>query len=157
MSQEILARVGLRKDAMHVDPTPQTSQRVSDFLVGPALDEAEAAGESLEIFWPFEDAQIGLWPQAEAIWCVRLVSLYASLSPSLSCQEVYTLYGIAVTANSERVPSYSLHPPSNVSRHPRTNLANMLRTSQRSGPHHLRAPYTPTICSECCLWSRRGY
>lgn len=39
-----------------------------DFLVGPALDEAEHAGENLEIFWPFDDSEIRLWEHAEAIW-----------------------------------------------------------------------------------------
>lgn len=68
MYKEIRARVGLRKDSMQIDSNAGPRSKASDFLVGAALDEAEAAGEDLEIFWPFDDSQITLWPQAEAIW-----------------------------------------------------------------------------------------
>lgn len=66
--QEIRARVGLRKNSMQVDGAPGPSVKATAFLVGPALDDAEAAGEELDIFWPFDDTQITQWAQAEAIW-----------------------------------------------------------------------------------------
>lgn len=58
---------------MQIDSGPRSASKPGIFLVGPALDEAEAAGESLDIFWPFDDTEIRLWPQAEAIWWVILV------------------------------------------------------------------------------------
>jgi actin-related protein 9 len=53
---------------MQIDSAARSASKLSSFLVGPALDEAEASGESLDIFWPFDDTEIKLWPQAEAIW-----------------------------------------------------------------------------------------
>ena len=44
--------------------------KVSDYLVGPQVDEALAAGQDLIISWPFVEAQISDWTQAEAIWQV---------------------------------------------------------------------------------------
>jgi actin-related protein 9 len=46
----------------------QPEARVSDYLVGSTLDEALANGESLEVYWPFAEAKIANWNQAEAIW-----------------------------------------------------------------------------------------
>lgn len=54
---------------MQVDSASQPSLKWSDYLVGAALDEADAAGDSLDIFWPFADAHITSWAQVEAIWC----------------------------------------------------------------------------------------
>jgi len=45
-----------------------SSPKVSDYLVGSQLDEAIAAGHDLSISWPFMEAQIADWTQAEAIW-----------------------------------------------------------------------------------------
>jgi actin-related protein 9 len=45
-----------------------SSLKVSDYLVGPQLDEAIAAGQDLLISWPFIEARIVDWTQAEAIW-----------------------------------------------------------------------------------------
>ena len=53
---------------MQIDSGSRSTSKPGSFLVGPALDEAEAAGDSLDIFWPFDDTEIRLWPQAEAIW-----------------------------------------------------------------------------------------
>lgn len=55
---------------MQIDSVSQPSLKWSDYLVGTALDEAEAAGDNLDISWPFADAQINAWAQVEAIWCV---------------------------------------------------------------------------------------
>ncbi|GLB41716.1 putative actin family protein [Lyophyllum shimeji] len=96
-SVEILARVGLRKNASgeHLNKSQQpipphangikkaisSSSRVSslpqhyepnasvnDYLVGSALDEALAAGQEVSISWPFADGDVRDWTQAEAIW-----------------------------------------------------------------------------------------
>lgn len=84
----VQARVGLRAsdasrfrqgDGMAVDgqqpssstPSPNSPPkglRPSNYLVGQQLDDALAAGEELEVWWPFEDGKIGDWVQAEALW-----------------------------------------------------------------------------------------
>ncbi|KAG6910239.1 hypothetical protein DXG01_012374 [Tephrocybe rancida] len=95
--QEILARVGLRRNASgeylnksqqpitpggnavkkdignssRVSALPQHSEpnaSVNDYLVGTALDEALAAGQDVSISWPFADGDVRDWTQAEAIW-----------------------------------------------------------------------------------------
>ncbi|KDQ61600.1 hypothetical protein JAAARDRAFT_31063 [Jaapia argillacea MUCL 33604] len=69
-SVTIQARVGLRR-SLYNDPdaqAPSPSVKVNDYLVGPALDEAIAAGQDLVISWPFRDGDISDWLQAEAIW-----------------------------------------------------------------------------------------
>lgn len=53
---------------MQIDGAGAAKAKATSYLVGPALDEAEAAGEDLEIYWPFEDSHISQWAQAEAIW-----------------------------------------------------------------------------------------
>ena len=45
-----------------------SSTRATKYLVGAALDDAEAAGESLDIFWPFAYDSVRDWVQAEALW-----------------------------------------------------------------------------------------
>ncbi|KAG8950218.1 hypothetical protein FRC04_007852 [Tulasnella sp. 424] len=47
---------------------PPKGLRPSNYLVGQQLDDAIAAGDELEIWWPFEDGKIGDWVQAEALW-----------------------------------------------------------------------------------------
>jgi actin-related protein 9 len=48
---------------------PMPDAKVSEYLVGTSLDEAIAAGENLEIYWPLEEGNdIPSWPQAEALW-----------------------------------------------------------------------------------------
>lgn len=78
------ARVGLRRSVNGVQngaesaPEPSTSTfqntastaKVTDYLVGSQLDEALAAGQEVDIFWPFEDGDVKDWTQAEALWCV---------------------------------------------------------------------------------------
>ncbi|KAH9967297.1 actin-like ATPase domain-containing protein [Russula dissimulans] len=87
-SIEIPARVGLRAGtsglgsglappeagpststsrAVSAVPQPQTL-KVTDYLVGPQLDDAIAAGQELVISWPFADGQIKDFMQAEALW-----------------------------------------------------------------------------------------
>lgn len=74
--QEISARVGLPRALLERDGP--SSPKVSDYLVGPQLDQAIAAGQDLSISWPFVEAQIGDWTQAEAIWYVRsLLNMFA--------------------------------------------------------------------------------
>ncbi|KAH9993724.1 actin-like ATPase domain-containing protein [Russula compacta] len=48
-------------------PQPQTL-KVTDYLVGPQLDDALAAGQELVISWPFANDQIKDFMQAEALW-----------------------------------------------------------------------------------------
>ncbi|KAJ3550565.1 hypothetical protein NM688_g5043 [Phlebia brevispora] len=85
-SVQIQARVGLRKvangDSIPIEtnddtaPQPSTSTskfpvtaaKVTDYLVGPQLDEALAAGQDVDIYWPFADGDISDWTQAEALW-----------------------------------------------------------------------------------------
>ncbi|KAG8895808.1 hypothetical protein FRB99_000346 [Tulasnella sp. 403] len=79
------ARVGLRKadatrfrngtGAMEVeDPSASSSLplpkglRPSNYLVGHLLDEAIAAGEDVELWWPFDNGSVKDWTQAEALW-----------------------------------------------------------------------------------------
>jgi len=50
--------------------------KVTDYLVGPQLDDALAAGQELVISWPFADGEIKDFMQAEALWYV------CPLSPS---------------------------------------------------------------------------
>ena len=44
--------------------------KVTDYLVGPQLDDALAAGQELVISWPFADGEIKDFMQAEALWYV---------------------------------------------------------------------------------------
>lgn len=71
-TQEIRACVGLRKNGMQVDVGPSSGAPLKSqkYLVGTALDDAEKAGEELDIFWPFKAGGIQDWTQAEAIWSV---------------------------------------------------------------------------------------
>lgn len=41
---------------------------VNDYIVGKQLDEMLAAGEDLEIVWPFKDGFVSDWTAAEALW-----------------------------------------------------------------------------------------
>ncbi|CDZ97182.1 Actin and related proteins [Phaffia rhodozyma] len=79
-SSEVLARVGKR-----LQPDPATSQDEYDqaststtpapgskppavvYLIGSDLEKAEAAGEELEIIWPFRDGWTD-WKSIEALW-----------------------------------------------------------------------------------------
>ncbi|KAF8328405.1 actin-like ATPase domain-containing protein [Cantharellus anzutake] len=84
-SVEIRACVGLRRDSMQIDgDLSLSSVKATKYLVGTFFDEAEAAGESLEIFWPFAHDGIREWAQAEALW--RYV-LFTSLQLSRSQNE----------------------------------------------------------------------
>ncbi|PCH44390.1 actin-like ATPase domain-containing protein [Wolfiporia cocos MD-104 SS10] len=42
--------------------------KVTDYLVGSQLDEALASGQDVLVFWPFANADIADWTQAEALW-----------------------------------------------------------------------------------------
>ncbi|KDQ19182.1 hypothetical protein BOTBODRAFT_52338 [Botryobasidium botryosum FD-172 SS1] len=131
-SVEIPARVGLRKtgtnsgggnlDSMDVDaPEKSRSPSRSSYLVGHFLDEAEAAGEDLEIFWPFSAGDIHDWLQAEALWkyilytCLQLrrshneFPVLLSLLPSLSrtthekiCQMFFERFNVAALSVYDR-------------------------------------------------------
>lgn len=80
--QDIFARVGLRKNA-NLNSTdgepfdggstsaasgPTAHAKVTDYLVGTQLDEALAAGQEVDIYWPFESGRVTDWTQAEALW-----------------------------------------------------------------------------------------
>lgn len=48
---------------------PIPDAKASDYLVGSQLDEALAAGENVEIYWPLEEVNnIRCWAQVEALW-----------------------------------------------------------------------------------------
>ncbi|KIJ55406.1 hypothetical protein M422DRAFT_199616 [Sphaerobolus stellatus SS14] len=47
---------------------PIPDAKVSDYLVGKELDDALAAGENIEMYWPLEEDDIRSWPQVEALW-----------------------------------------------------------------------------------------
>ncbi|KAG6850774.1 hypothetical protein H0H93_008812 [Arthromyces matolae] len=109
LSQEIHARVGLRRNASgdHLNrslqpiaqgkniPTAKTIQNttrisalpqhfepnasVDDYLVGTALDEAIAAGQDVSVSWPFADGDVRDYTQAEAIWYAKFLYGPASL------------------------------------------------------------------------------
>lgn len=49
-------------------PQPVLTARVTDYLVGPQLDDALSAGQDLVVSWPFADGEISDWTQAEALW-----------------------------------------------------------------------------------------
>jgi hypothetical protein len=62
-------------------PQPYTL-KVTDYLVGPQLDDALASGQELVVSWPFADGQIKDFMQAEALWYVVSPSPNPSLSRS---------------------------------------------------------------------------
>lgn len=50
---------------------PQSQNlKVTDYLVGPQLDDALAQGQEVVVSWPFADGQITDFMQAEALWYV---------------------------------------------------------------------------------------
>ena len=52
---------------------PQSQNlKVTDYLVGPQLDDALAAGQEIVVSWPFVDGGIKDFMQAEALWYVCL-------------------------------------------------------------------------------------
>jgi hypothetical protein len=59
----------LNSRAPSAAPQPQTL-KVTDYLVGPQLDDALAAQQDLIVSWPFADGQITNFMQAEALWYV---------------------------------------------------------------------------------------
>ncbi len=74
-------RKGINNDGtvlLHGDTIPQPSSstfqraplttKVTDYLVGSQLEEALAAGQDIEVYWPFANEDISDWIQAEAIW-----------------------------------------------------------------------------------------
>jgi actin-related protein 9 len=52
--------------AVSAAPTPQL--HVSDYIVGGQLDELLAAGEDIEISWPFASGEPQNWAAVEALW-----------------------------------------------------------------------------------------
>jgi actin-related protein 9 len=48
---------------------PMPDAKPSEYLVGSQLDEALAAGENIEVYWPLEEEDdIRCWAQVEALW-----------------------------------------------------------------------------------------
>ncbi|KAI0084488.1 actin-like ATPase domain-containing protein [Irpex rosettiformis] len=90
-SVTLTARVGLRRtvngDAQQVNgdasgetsastsKLPELSVKVTDYLVGAQLDEALAAGQEIDLYWPFSEGEVSDWTQAEALWKHTLFSL----------------------------------------------------------------------------------
>ena len=69
----MLARVGLRKPLRNSDePNGASSSnrivKVTEYIVGQQLDDALAAGEDLEVSWPFAEGTIKDFTEAEALW-----------------------------------------------------------------------------------------
>jgi actin-related protein 9 len=52
------------------------SLKVTDYLVGPQLDDALAAGQAITLSWPFADGQINDFMQAEALWYVCMFHFF---------------------------------------------------------------------------------
>lgn len=106
---------------MQVDSKPRSSRsKVVNYLVGAALDEAEAAGESLDIFWPFDDSEIRLWEHAEAIWYGMHTNYTSALLMDvlIFAQEIRDLHVFAVASDAERISALTLHTSSHVPCHP---------------------------------------
>lgn len=61
-------------------PQPQTL-KVTDYLVGPQLDDALAAEQDIIVSWPFAEGQITDFMQAEALWYVCPLSLSRRAPP----------------------------------------------------------------------------
>ncbi|KAH9933319.1 actin family [Fomitopsis serialis] len=82
-SVEVLARVGLPRSILNgvngdAQGNASTSKvlngpsvpnaKLTDYLVGTQLEEALAAGQDIVQYWPFAEAGIADWTQAEALW-----------------------------------------------------------------------------------------
>ncbi|KAF8582717.1 actin-like ATPase domain-containing protein [Ramaria rubella] len=64
---------GNRPTRTYIRPTRRRTvvpdAKVSEYLVGTQLDEAIAAGDNVEIYWPLEEGNdIQCWSQVEALW-----------------------------------------------------------------------------------------
>ena len=64
-------------------PQSQTL-KVTDYLVGPQLDDALAMGQEIVVSWPFADGEIKDYMQAEALWYVHRMALVKFLCAFLS-------------------------------------------------------------------------
>ncbi|KAH7105895.1 actin-like ATPase domain-containing protein [Auriculariales sp. MPI-PUGE-AT-0066] len=74
---ELLARAGLRR-SRDMQPVAASSRAgssvlakqrsVSEYIVGKQLDDLLAAGEDLQIVWPFANGEVSDWAAAEALW-----------------------------------------------------------------------------------------
>ncbi|KAH9973003.1 hypothetical protein BGW80DRAFT_1459332 [Lactifluus volemus] len=64
-SIEIPARIRLRVQHPSVEENDSQSLKVTDYLVGPQLDDVLAAGQEIAVSWPFADGQISDFMQAE--------------------------------------------------------------------------------------------
>jgi hypothetical protein len=78
---------------------------VNDYLVGAQLDEAIAAGLDIVISWPFADGDVRDWTQAEAIWYVGPVLLYAAYHFTISIKETRIIHAVTTSTNPKRVTS----------------------------------------------------
>ena len=125
-NQEIQARVGLRRNASseqqsrsppsttpvhslynngtsasRVSSLPQQSEAyatVSDYLVGPQLDDALAAGQDVSISWPFADGDVRDWIQAEAIWYVTFL-LCTTYYFTISTKEAHIIHAVTTSTH----------------------------------------------------------
>ena len=62
---------------------------MTDYLVGAHLDEALAAGQEIDVYWPFSDGDVSDWTQAEALWYVLDSSDKSTLT---GLQETYPFH-----------------------------------------------------------------
>ncbi|KZV96384.1 actin-related protein [Exidia glandulosa HHB12029] len=96
---EVQARAGLRRtepvaaSSRAPSSTPR-SGNASEYIVGKQLDDLLAAGEDLDIVWPFANGGVSDWAAAEALW--KHV-LFTQLSLRRSQNESPVMHAISPT------------------------------------------------------------
>ncbi|EJD48029.1 actin-like ATPase domain-containing protein [Auricularia subglabra TFB-10046 SS5] len=129
---DIQARAGLRRvgdshtngaqpvaaSSRATSSVPTRQAGINEYIVGKQLDEMLAAGEDLEVVWPFADGEVSDWAAAEALW--KHV-LFSQLSLRRSQNESPVMHAICSTLSRDvhertakifferfNVPGYSL-------------------------------------------------
>ena len=71
-AQQIHAGVGIQDPFTRPDVSldARVGRRSDGYLVGDALAQAEAAGESLAVTYPIENGEVQDWAALEALWYV---------------------------------------------------------------------------------------
>ena len=154
-------------------PQPQ-SLKVTDYLVGPQLDDALAAGQELVISWPFADGRVSDFMQAEALWYVRPLSPLRPLSPhfyalvyhrttptimrrwelavvSAPIQEIRPLHRPTTPTRPKRITRPPLPHIRSPARRLRTYRPNILRAFQRRSLQHPRPSHGSALRSQRSL------
>lgn len=102
----------------------QPEAKVSEYLVGTLLDEAIAAGENVEIYWPLEEGNdIRSWPQVEALWWIFKIRLMRHIF-SVSIRK-YVLFNRLQLRRKQNESPVALCVPSSFSRATHELLAQM--------------------------------